>query len=464
MTAMLKHGPCLIMLAMGGSAFAQSIEAEQGLESRFQTLLGSEWTVSSQFLGDTGSSMTFSDVRLQRDEIIVQITTLADFYEEGRVLGDNVSVHYGSLENFPLFDLDAFSLGGFGFAVDTLSEMNCADPSLETAPDLVEFVGQRLLAQPDPSLRLPGSQALGDLQAGSLGLTISMSRQSTGCVFTLSGTIEDLQVISGNDRLEISTFDVSSALPTGDNEGQSRFGISIASVFMGNAFQSYMFDNLEIEAAVPRQVVAAYLPKFYEEPEQETSLREIVFDQGAELTARLSGLDFNLNDFAPGNLTTDHLRGDMTMMGNIRPDGLEGTLSIQMPGAIEMQSNIRLRFTDNVMEMSPIQASFVTSLEEFVFEFHSPAILEDIFWMTGWRVSDAIPQFLRQNMNDLPLIGGSYEGEIDAIGEWILAAEAGERVGVEALPGSPVNLGMVGGIFVLDVNTALSSMGFSASP
>lgn len=464
MTAMLKLVSCLVVLVMGGSAFAQSTEAELVLEGRFQSLLGSEWAVSSQFLDDTGSSTRFSDVRLQRDEIIVQITTLTNFYDEDRILGDNVSVHYGSLENFPLFDLEAFSLRGVGFAGDALSEVNCSDSSLEAASDLVEFVGQRMLAQPDPSLRLPGSQALGDLQAGSLGLTVSMSRQSTGCVFGLSGMIEDLQIFSGNDRLEISTFDFSSTLPTGATEDLSRFGVSFDGVFMGNAFQTYMFDQLDFETALPRQVVAAYLPNFYEEPEQETSLREIVFDQGADMTARLSGLDLNLNNFFPGNLATGHLRGDMTMMGNIQPDGLNGTLSVQMPGAIEMQSNIHLSFTENVMRMSPVQASFVTSLEEFVFEFHSPAILEDIFWMTGLRVSDAIPQFLRQNMSGLPLVGGSYEKEIEAIGEWLAKAEAGERISVEALPGSPVNLGMVGGLFVLDVNTALSSMGFSASP
>jgi len=465
MKQIVKFGLSLTAFMMiGGSVLAQSEAAERGLEARLQAMFGADWSVISRLQADTGSSLVYSDVMLQRNDIIVQIMALTDFHEMGTIVGDQVSVHYEALESFPLFHFETLRLTGSGFGGTTFSDFECSDLGVGDSRPILSFDSERGIAQPDPSLRVPGDRLLGDMRAGSIEGYMELSRQNSGCVVKVTGSLENLQIVSGNDQMGIGVFDIMASLPVGANKDHGSFGGSIRNVALGNPVQNYGFESIEFDIGLPREIIAAYLSFFYDDPERDVRFREIAFDEGVELSVQLDGLDFNVTDFLPGNLATTHLMGDMELSGRIHDSVLNGSISLQMPGAIEMESDIRLGFTDNIMSMSALQAPFVTNLDGFGFEFKSETVLQDIFRMTGLRPSEIIPEMMRERMRDVPLIGGNYENEIDAIETWLTQAEAGERVTVEARPGSPVNMGMIAGLLVVDVNRALLNLGFSASP
>lgn len=451
------------LMSLSGAAFAQSVE-EIALETRIKSFLGADWTVNSQFRTDSGTSLVYSAVQMIHDDITVSVTALAASYEGDRILGDQVSVHVGSTDGQPLFVMETLQLNGIGLGTANLTDQDCSDMRVGGSRVLLSFDMQQALAQPDPSMRMAGSVVLGDLRAGALRGELQLSRQTAGCVVLIEARTEDVVVISGNDFMEVGIIDVRSTLPIGDNNDRGSFAGTILDVFMGNAFQNYAFDDLVIDAGLPQEIIVTYLPFLYDNTERDLRMGQIALEKGADITASLKGLDLNLGDFLPRNMASTHFRGDIDLMGRIRPDSLSGSLDIEMPGAVEAKGDIQMTFTDNLMALQPLQIPFLVDFESFGFEFLSTTLLQDIYNTTGFRASDIIPEQLTRNLSSMPMVGESYGTEIAAIKTWFKQAEAGKRVTVQARPPAPVNMGLVGSLVVVNVSQALSMISFEATP
>lgn len=460
----LGLGPAGVVAQSQAETAAAEI-AEIVLEARVADILGQDWSVSSQFRPSTESAYSFWDVTLQREDIIIQIRTLSALAITGQISGRQVRIHKGSLESFPILEFEHLSLGGEGLGGKSFSELECQAMKLGEARPILSASAQGVIAQPDPALRIPGARSLGETRAHDVQGTVTLTRQSEGCVLELLSDLDNLQITSGLDNLRVAHIDLTSKLPVGDgNDDRGSLGVGMHAIQMSGPTQSYEMNRFALEASVPRPVVAAYLPFWYAEDEREMRFREILFEYGADLWIDINGLDLDLNSFMPGGLARSHLEGDAQLQTSIRKDRLESVLILDFPNSIEVNSDVTLSFSDNVMGLSALQIPFMTNLEGLGLRIQSDTLLQDITRLTGLRLSQTLPQIMTERMKEVPLIGGAYDSEISAIGDWLALIEGGERGHVELRPIASVNLGMVAGLFVADMGRALSTLGFSVSP
>ncbi|NYS26763.1 hypothetical protein HUK65_17455 [Rhodobacteraceae bacterium 2376] len=448
----------------GAAAQDEARIAEITLQERLQGHLGEEWTISSQFREASGGSYLFSDVVLQTEDIVIRITALAASRVGDRIVAEQVSVHQGAAEGHPLVELETLRLSGEGLAQSSFNALDCGSLSIGSSRPMVSVDAEVLVAQPNPALRIPGATSLGQSQARRLQGQAALARQSGGCVLELSAELAGLQVLSGLDEFSTARIHLDATLPAGTNGDRGTVALGIADLQMSGNVQGYSMETLALEASLPRAVIAAYLPFAYDDPEREARLREILFEDGADFSFDLGGLDFDFGTFLPGALATSHLLGSAEFRARVRDTGLDGTLSLDFPGAIELAGDAKMTFSENVMQVSSLQAPFMTNLEGLGLRIQSEMVLQDVTRLTGFRLSEYVPQVMTARMKDVPLIGGSYDSEIAAIGDWLALIEQGEEGYAELRPGQPVNLGMIAGLFVVNMDRALSTLGFAASP
>jgi len=458
MTGMACLGPT------GAAAQDEARIAETTLQERLQGHLGEEWTISSQFREASGGSYLFSDVVLQSEDIVIRITALSAAQVGDRIVAEQVSVHQSAAEGHPLVEFETLRLSGDGLAQSSFNALDCGSLSIGSSRPIASVDSEGLLAQPNPALRIPGATSLGQTQARTLQGQAALARQSGGCVLELSAELAGVQVLSGLDEFSTARIHLDATLPVGANEDRGVVGFGIDDVQMSGNVQEYSMETLALEASLPRAVIAAYLPFAYEDPEREARLREILFEDGADFSFDLRGLDFDFGTFLPGELATSHLQGGAEIRARVRNTGLDGTLSLDFPGAIELAGDARMTFSENVMQVSSLQAPFMTNLEGLGLRVVSETFLQDVTRLTGFRLSEYVPRVMTARMKDVPLIGGSYDSEIAAIGDWLALIEQGEEGYAELRPGQSVNLGMIAGLFVVNMDRALSTLGFAASP
>lgn len=463
LTGMIFVGPAGV-LAQDEIGIDQTRVAQNALEDRITGFLGNDWSVRSQYREKTGSLHVFSDVVLQREDILIRFDALTAAHTWDFISGHQVSVHQGSLESFPIAEFAVLNLSGEGLGGAAINQLDCKTLPSGSSRSIAVITIEDLLARPNPLLRIRGARSLGETRVQSVQGKATLSLQNGDCQLAVSSQLKMLQINSDEDQMTISGIDLTSMFPAGTNANQGNLGVKIEDVWLSGPATGYSMDNLTVESSVPRAIISAYLPFWYDDAVREIRLREILFEEGADISASINGLDLDLRNFLPGNLAKSNFQGNAELRAQIRQDSLDGTIVLDFPGAIELEGDAAMTFSEGVMQVSAIQAPFLTNLEGLGLSLHSTTVLQDVTRLTGLRLSHIVPQMMKERMGNLPLIGGSYESEIAAIGAWLAVIEDGERGHIGLRPDSSVNLGMIGGLMVVDMKRALSSSGFSASP
>lgn len=450
--------------AQGETGIDAASAAQSALEDRITGFLGNDWTVRSQYRANSGSLHVFSDVILQREDILVRFDALTASPTWDNISGNQVSIHQGSLDSFPIVEFGVLDLSGKGLGGASLNQLDCKAMPSGYSRQIAVINIKEMLARPNPLLRIRGAKSLGETRVRAVEGEVTLSLQNGDCQLAVSSQLTTLQINSDEDQFTVAGVDLAAMFPAGTNTNQGSLGFKIEDVWLSGPGTGYSMENLAVEASVPRAMISAYLPFWYDDPKREIRLREIIFEEGADISASIHGLDFDLRSFFPGDLAKSNFQGNGEFWAQIRQENLKGMIALDFPGAIELQGDVAMIFSDRVMQVSAMQAPFITNLEGLGLGLQSTTVLQDVTRVTGLRLSHILPRIMTDRMRDIPLIGGSYESEIAAIGAWLAVIEEGERGHVGLRPDTPVNLGMVGGLLVVDLDRALSSIGFSASP
>ena len=444
-------------------ASAQAVNDNGILEARIERLLGPDWTISGDFRGDSQTAFLYSDVVLANDAFAVTANGLSAALSGDRMIGESIEV-YTENGRDALFQAETLRLSGEDFGTVSFNEVTCEGLGLGQTRQELNIVMQNVLARPDSRLRFGPAAVMGTVTARQASVDISVSQESSGCMMRLAKSLEDVRVTSGQDSLSVERLDISSSLPTGETQTRGSLKFNLQDMILVGFGETYSVETMTFETVLPRPVIAAYLPWIYEDDEREVRFREILFQDGADVSLMLKGVDLDLAKFFPGDIAKSHMRGGLSANGRLRETTLTGNFDFDFPQTFEMSGDIDLEFSENPMTVSDLQIPFISQLRKGEFQFVPGSLLEDMTRITGMRASETIPEILRDRLADLPLIGGSYNSEIDQIEAWLEAIEAGATGYLEFRPDAPVNLGMIAGLFVVDVPRALRMLGYRFQP